>query len=89
MPGADASQFTQLKKANAVAAGKNAGSPDGKSVNRLTQYVIPLSAAVSFPDSGPASSIFLPSLTLKDITPLFRFRLNQGAPPSRGIPPCY
>lgn len=88
MPGADASQFTQFKKAYTVSNTSVVGSPYGKSVNRLTQRVIPLSAAISFPDSGPANSIFLPSLTLKNTIPQVRFKLNQGRP-STGIPPCH
>lgn len=80
MPGADASQFTQLKKAHAVAGGSKPGNVTAKSVNRLTQHVIPLSAAASL------SGSFLPSLTAKSITPLLRLRLNEGS--KNGRPNC-
>jgi hypothetical protein len=88
MPGADASQFTQLKKAYTVSNVSVASNSYGKSVNRLTQRVLPLSAAVSISNSGPPNGLFLPSLTLKNITPQLRFRPNQGLP-SSGTPPCH
>jgi hypothetical protein len=88
MPGADASQFTQLKKANAVAAASTPGNVSSKSVNRLTQHVIPLSAAASLHGSlNPPNGAFLPSLTAKSITPLLRLRLNEGGS-KPGLPNC-
>jgi len=66
MPGADASQFTRLKKALAV---QNATDPsDSKSVNRLTQFVPRLSGANDRALNGSINA-FLPSLTLKDFRP--------------------
>ena len=70
MPGADASQFTQLKKASAIQRGDTQRS-DPKSVNRLTQYVPRLSSA--------GTSKFLPSLTDKNTTPLVPSRINTGS----------
>jgi hypothetical protein len=68
MPGADASQFIQFRKANAVQNGDTQRG-DPKSVNRLTQYVPQLSAASSIPK-------FLPSLTLKNTRVLLQAPIN-------------
>ena len=67
MPGADASQFTQLKKASAAYRGPPRS--DLKSTNRLTQYVTPLSTASN-------EEKFLPSLTLKNTRPILAARIN-------------
>ena len=75
MPGADASQFTQFRKANAVQKGDTQQS-DPKSVNRLTQYVPHLSVASSIPK-------FLPSLTLKNTRPLVQARINVDTFPKK------
>lgn len=69
MPGtADASQYTQFKKANAIQRGDTQVS-DPKSVNRLTQYVPRLSEASN-------RSNFLSSLTYKYTTPLVPTPIN-------------
>jgi hypothetical protein len=69
MPGtADASQYTQFKKANAVQRGDTQVS-DPKSVNRLTQYVPKLSFASN-------STKFLSSLTNKNTRPLVPTPIN-------------
>ena len=67
MPGADASQFTQLKKASANSRGPPRS--DLKSTNRLTEYVTPLSNASN-------EDKFLPSLTLKNTLSLVPARIN-------------
>ena len=67
MPGSDASQFTQLKKASAVQ--KNPSRSDLKSTNHLTQYVTHLSAVSN-------EKKFLASLTEKNTTPLIPARIN-------------
>ena len=69
MPGSDASQFTQFKKANAVQKTPLRG--DLKSVNRLTQYVSPLSFASD-------QVKFLASLTNKTSTPLTQSPINTN-----------
>ncbi len=55
MPGADASQFTQFKKANSIQKGDTQQN-DPKSMNRLTQYVPRLTGASN-------STKFLSSIT--------------------------
>jgi len=72
MPGADASQYTQLKKASANSRGPPRS--DLKSTNRLTEYIVPLSASGSIPK-------FLPSLTLKDtkVIPLVPINVDTFA----------
>jgi len=67
MPGADASQFTQLKKASANYRGPPRS--DLKSTNRLTQYVVPLSVSSD-------EQKFLPSLSLKNTRPLLLASIN-------------
>jgi hypothetical protein len=67
MPGADASQFIQLKKASANSRGPPRS--DLKSTNRLTQYVTPLSNASN-------EEKFLPSLTIKNTRPIILGRIN-------------
>jgi hypothetical protein len=67
MPGADASQFIQLKKASANYRGPPRS--DLKSTNRLTHYVTPLSNASN-------EEKFLPSLTLKNTRPIILGRIN-------------
>lgn len=69
MPGADASQFTQLKKAAALQS--DPVRPDGKNTTRLTQYVSRLSGAVNL-------GIFMPSLTNKFARPLVLSRINTN-----------
>jgi len=56
MPGADASQFTQLKKALAIQG--SAISPTAKSINRLTVFKPKLSAA-----NSKSLTTFMPSVT--------------------------
>jgi hypothetical protein len=68
MPTSDASSFTRYRKAQATQSG-DTQPKDIKSVNRLTQYVTPLSAAGS-------TKNFLPSLTDKKTTPLVQLRIN-------------
>ena len=69
MPGtADASQYTQFKKANAIQKGDSQAS-DFKFVNRLTQYV----PRVSFASN---TSKFLSSLTNKNTKPLVPTPIN-------------
>lgn len=67
MPGSDASQFTQFKRTGAVHG--RSTRIDGKSTNRLTEYVSPLAFAEN-------SNKFLPSLTLKNATPRLRVAIN-------------
>lgn len=67
MPGSDASQFIQFKKANAVQKTPLRG--DMKSVNHLTQYVARLSGANS-------ETAFLSSLTYKFVRPLVQSPIN-------------
>lgn len=69
MPGADASQFTQLKKAAALQS--DPVRPDGKNTSRLTQYVSHLSGVVSL-------RTFMPSLTNKFTRPLLLSRINTN-----------
>jgi hypothetical protein len=69
MPGtADASQYTQFKKANTIQRGDTQTS-DPKSVNRLTQYVPKMSVASN-------STKFLSSSTNKYTTPLVPAPIN-------------
>lgn len=67
MPGADASQFIQMKKARAIQ--DNPTRKDMKSTNHLTQYVPELTAV-------SATKTFLPSLTLKNTKPVARIPIN-------------
>jgi hypothetical protein len=67
MPGADASQYTQLKKAAAVQS--DPVRPDGKNITHLTQFVPRLSGVVRV-------GTFLPSLTIKFTRPLVPSRIN-------------
>ncbi len=67
MPGSDASQFIQMKKALAVQ--RNIVRNDMKSINHLTQYTPDLS-------SVNTQQEFLPSLTSKTSYPLTRFGIN-------------
>ena len=67
MPGSDASQFTQLKKASAVQRGPLRS--DFKSTNRLTQFVTHLSAISD-------EKKFLASLTAKDTRPIIPAPIN-------------
>jgi hypothetical protein len=69
MPGSDASQFTQFKRTGAVHGIST--RTDGKTTNRLTQYVSPLGFAEN-------SNKFLPSLTLKNLTPRLRIGINMN-----------
>jgi hypothetical protein len=66
MPTADASQFTRLKKALAVQKAEN--RLDGKSVNRMTQFVPRLSGANNRALNG-SNNAFLASVTLKKSIP--------------------
>ena len=68
MPGSDASQFTSFKKASSIQRG-DTQQTDSKSVNRLTQYVTPLSNVSSTRE-------FLSSLTEKSTKPITRDPLN-------------
>jgi len=65
MPGADASQFTRLKKA--LASSKDSARVDGKSFNRLSQYLTGLSAANDSSLLGAHG--FLPSITKEQFVP--------------------
>jgi hypothetical protein len=68
MPGADASQFIQMKKASAVQRVRSRS--DLKSTNHLTQFVTRLSGVSD-------ETKFLPSLTLKDTKPVSRIPINR------------
>ena len=68
MPCPDASSFTRYRKAQAIQSG-DTQTGDIKSVNRLTQYVTPLSAAGTTKE-------FLPSLTDKKTVPLVQLPIN-------------
>ena len=67
MPGSDASQFTQFKKANSVQ--RNPKRPDKKLTTHLTNYTSQLSGAF-------ASQKFLSSLTLKYTRPVTLLPIN-------------
>ena len=68
MPGSDASQFTQLKKASAVQRGPLRS--DLKTTNHLTQFVPHLSAVSS-------EKKFLSTLTFKIGRPLVPIPINK------------
>jgi hypothetical protein len=71
MPGSDASQFTQMKKASAAQRGPSRS--DLKSTNRLTQHVTHLSGVSD-------EKKFLSSLTEKNTTPITRVPINRDFP---------
>lgn len=68
MPGSDASQFTQMKKANAVQRGPS--RDDFKKTNHLTQFVPYLSAISD-------EKKFLASLTEKNTRPIIPIPINM------------
>jgi hypothetical protein len=69
MPGSDASQFTQFKRANAVYQKGDSLATDPKSVNRLTQFTPFLSGARN-------TNEFLATLTAKSTAPNTRDPIN-------------
>ena len=79
MPTADASQFTRLKKALVIQKTNSPIRADGKNVNRVSQYVTPLSGATVNSLKGNNNG-FLPSVTLKFAQPRIDPPLNVAHP---------